>query len=55
MFSPFFDSEVTEENIRVSFMRCFVNMAAPLDIDGTRFTDKTDRMMVQDEYINVFL
>ena len=36
-------------------MRSFLSLGAPLDIDGERFSDKTDRLLEQNDYVMVFL
>jgi hypothetical protein len=54
-FKQFYDSEVSLKNLRVNYMRNFVNLGAPIEIEGVRYNDKTDRLEEQTEYVSTFL
>lgn len=41
--SAFYDSNVKIDNLNVTYIRSFFTLGGPLDVNGTRFTDKTDR------------
>lgn len=41
--SAFYDSNVSENNLKVTYMRTFFIAGAPLEVNGVKFADKTDR------------
>lgn len=43
MMSAFYDSKVSENNLNVTYMRSFFIAGAPLEVNGTKYADKTDR------------
>jgi len=53
--SAFYDSNVNLTNTNVSFIRSFFTLGGPLEINGTRFTDRTDRPIEQDKFVNVWV
>lgn len=42
-------------NLNVTYIRSFFTFGGPLDINGTRFTDRTDRPLEQDKFVNTFV
>ena len=39
----FFDKNVSASNMTVTYMRTIINMGSPLDVNGTRFMNSSDR------------
>ena len=43
-YSALFDTSVNSDSSYVKFMRTNFNMAGPLEVNGERYTDKSDRL-----------
>lgn len=39
----FFDKNVTADNMTTTYMRTIIDLGAPLDVEGIRFANRSDR------------
>jgi len=51
MYSFLFDKYVSPKNLTLSYMRTVFTLGAPLDVNGIRYANKTDRESEQQEYM----
>ena len=49
-----FDKNVSADNMTVTYMRTIINMGTPLDVNGTRFANASDRRDEQWDYAGNF-
>ena len=50
----YFDKNVSSSNMTVTYMRTIINMGSPLDVNGTRFMNSSDRRSEQWAYAGNF-
>ena len=50
----FFDKNVSSTNMTVTYMRTIINLGTPLDVNGTRFMNASDRRTEQWAYAGNF-
>ena len=47
--------ELSPENVKVRYARSILTLAAPLELNGTKYSNKTDRYEEQTKYASDFL
>ena len=55
MVSALYDKTVTADNLKVTYARSIMTLAAPLNVNGIKYTDQSDRYEDQMKYAADFL
>jgi len=50
MIEPLFDKSLSLDNLKVTYARTIMSIGAPLNINGVRYTDVSDRYVEQQKY-----